>query len=98
VLREAGGAGTVHGPGGGAGEPDALVKVADGEQPGVAGELARRRLDDDRHAEKVQDLRPVGWYTHLFPARTNMARQRMRRIRREKIPQPAPGDAERLSC
>ncbi|HEY7157425.1 MAG TPA: AGE family epimerase/isomerase [Gemmataceae bacterium] len=33
------------------------------EQPGVAGELARRRLDHERYAEEVQDLQPSGWYT-----------------------------------
>jgi hypothetical protein len=63
VLREAGGAGTVHGLGEGAGEPDALVELAIGELPGVAGELARRRLDDERRAEKVEDSGPDAWYT-----------------------------------
>jgi hypothetical protein len=53
VLCEAGGAGTVHGLGEGAGELDAL-----GRQPGVAGELTRRRLNDEWRAEEVQDLRP----------------------------------------
>jgi hypothetical protein len=32
-----------------------------GEQPGVAGELAWRRLDDKRGAEKVVDLWPGRW-------------------------------------
>src|SRR5262249_26475014 len=41
-----------------------LVELADGQQPGVTGELARRRLDDERRAEEVQDLGPGGWYTH----------------------------------
>ena len=40
VLRKALDAGTVHGLGEGAGEPDALVELAGGEQSGVAGELA----------------------------------------------------------
>ena len=40
VLREAGGAGTLHSLGEGAGEPDARVQLAGGEQSGVAGELA----------------------------------------------------------
>jgi hypothetical protein len=48
----------------GPGEPDALVEVADGEQPGIAGELALGRLDDQRGPEEVEDLRPGGWYTH----------------------------------
>jgi hypothetical protein len=26
--------------------------------------LPRRRLDDERHAEEVQALRPGGWYNH----------------------------------
>jgi hypothetical protein len=47
VLREAGGAGTVHRLGEGAGAPDARVRLARGEQSSIAGELARRRLDDD---------------------------------------------------
>ena len=42
-------------------EADALVELADGEQPGVTGQLARGRLDDERRAEKVQDLWPGGW-------------------------------------
>jgi hypothetical protein len=37
------------------GEPDAVVELANGEQP-VAGELARRRLDDEWRGEKVEDL------------------------------------------
>jgi hypothetical protein len=50
----------------GPGEPDAIVERADGEQPGVAGELPRRRLDDRRRAEEVQDLWPGSWYTHRW--------------------------------
>jgi hypothetical protein len=41
-------------------EPDALIELADGEQPGVAGELALGRPDNERRAENVQDLRPDG--------------------------------------
>jgi hypothetical protein len=33
-------------------EPDALVEIADGEQPVVAGELPGRRLNHERCAEK----------------------------------------------
>jgi hypothetical protein len=40
VLSEVGVAGVIEGFGKGPGEPDALVELADGEQPGVAGELA----------------------------------------------------------
>jgi hypothetical protein len=61
VLGQARVAGVVEGLGEGPGEPDALVELADGEQPGVAGELARRRLDDQRGAEKIQDLGPDTW-------------------------------------
>jgi hypothetical protein len=43
------------------GQADALVEVADGQQPGIAGQLARRRLDDQRRAEEVQDLVPDAW-------------------------------------
>src|SRR5262249_2563861 len=69
VLGEVGVAGVVQGVGEGAGETDTFVELADGEQPGVAGELARRRLDDERRAEEVQDLWPGGWYTHRLPPR-----------------------------
>jgi hypothetical protein len=67
VLGEVGIAGVVEDFREGPGEPDALVDLAKGEQPGVAGELARRRLDDQRRAEEVQDLRPGGWYTPRLP-------------------------------
>jgi hypothetical protein len=40
VLGEVGGAGVLQGAGVGSGEPEALIELADGEQPGVAGELA----------------------------------------------------------
>ena len=62
-------AGVIEGLGKGLGQADALVELADGQQPGVAGELARRRLDDDRQAEKVEDLRPGGWYNPALPPR-----------------------------
>ena len=52
--------GVVQGISKGPGKADALVERMDGEQPGVAGELTRRRLDDERRAEKVEDLRPGG--------------------------------------
>ena len=65
VLPEVRVAGVVEGFGEGSRQPDALVELADGEQAGVAGELTRRRLDDERRAEEVQDLGPGGWYTHL---------------------------------
>jgi hypothetical protein len=68
VLRKVGVAGVVEGVGESPGEPDALVELAEGEQPGVAGQLSRRRLDDERRAEEVQDLRPGEWYTHRLPA------------------------------
>src|SRR5262249_55346783 len=64
VRGEMGVAGVVEGGGEGPGEPNALVELADGQQPGVAGELARRRLNYDRRVEKVEALRPGGWYTH----------------------------------
>jgi hypothetical protein len=40
VLGEVGVAGVVQDIGEGPGQADALVKLADGEQPGVAGEFA----------------------------------------------------------
>jgi hypothetical protein len=69
VLHEVGVAGVVEGSGEGPGEPEALVELADGQQPGVAGQLVRRRLDDERRAEKVEDLWPGGGYTHRLPPR-----------------------------
>jgi hypothetical protein len=41
-------AGIIEGAREGPGEPDALIELADGEQSGVAGQLARRRLEDER--------------------------------------------------
>src|SRR5262249_49188185 len=64
VLCAVGVAKAVEGSGEGLSKPDVLVELADGPQPGVAGELARRRLEDQRRAEKVQELGPGGWYTH----------------------------------
>jgi hypothetical protein len=61
MLREVGVAGVVEGVGEGPGPADALVELTDGEQPGVAGELARRRLDEERRAEEVEDLCPDTW-------------------------------------
>jgi hypothetical protein len=61
VPDEVGVAGVVEGVGEDPGESDALVAGANGEQPGFAGELALRRLDDERRAEAVQDLWPGGW-------------------------------------
>ena len=63
VLGEAGVPGIVEGLGEGPGQADALVELADGQQPGVAGELTRRRLDDERAAEELQDSGPGGWYS-----------------------------------
>src|SRR5262249_17766189 len=64
VLGQVGVAGVVWGGGVGTGEPDALVELADGEQSGVAGQLALGRLDDERRAKKIEDLWPRGWETH----------------------------------
>jgi hypothetical protein len=33
-------------------KPDALVEIANGKQPGIAGELGRRRRDDESRAEE----------------------------------------------
>src|SRR5690242_10058124 len=64
MHREVGIAGVVEGIGEGQGQGDALVELADGEQPGVAGKLASGGLDDEWRAAEVQDLGPGGWYTH----------------------------------
>jgi hypothetical protein len=61
VLGEVGGAGVIEGSGNRRRESDGLVERADGEQPGVAGQLARRRLDDERRAEEVEDFWPDTW-------------------------------------
>jgi hypothetical protein len=58
VLGEGGVAGVAERIGEGPGQADLLGELADGEQPGVPGALARRRLDDQRGAEKVVDLWP----------------------------------------
>jgi hypothetical protein len=51
VLREAEVAGVVQGAGVGPGQAEALVERADGEQSGVAGELALTRLKNERGPE-----------------------------------------------
>jgi hypothetical protein len=100
VLGQVRVAGIVEGCGEGPGQADALVELAEGEQPGVAGELARRRLDDDRMPKKSRTCGQAAGtlMNSLLGCRNNLARQQMRRIRREKIPQPAPRVGESLSC
>jgi hypothetical protein len=34
---------------------DVFIELVDGEQPGVIAKLTYRRLDDQRHAEEVED-------------------------------------------
>jgi hypothetical protein len=85
VLGKVEVAGIVEGGGEGPGQPDALVELVDGEQPGVAGELARRRLDHQRRAEKVQDLWPGGGYTHRMSSWLRKKTWRLQRL-------DAPGD------
>jgi hypothetical protein len=46
------GRGIVEGGGEGSGKPDALVELANGEQAGVAGQLARRWLHHHWRAEE----------------------------------------------
>jgi hypothetical protein len=91
MLREAGGAGVVEGGGEGLGESDAVVELADGQQTGVTGKLARRGLDHERRAEEVEDLGPPGWYTPSMPPRwrIDLPRQQLRRIHRAMVPDPA---------
>src|SRR5262249_4858690 len=48
--------GVIAGFGKGPAPADALVERADGEQPGVAGQLARRRLENARRAKKTPGL------------------------------------------
>ena len=66
VLREVAIAKVVEGAGKGSGKPDVLVELANGEQPGIAGELACGRLDHERRAEEIEALGPRGWYTHRW--------------------------------
>jgi hypothetical protein len=56
VLGEVGVPGVIEGLGKRPGQPEALVERVDGEQPGVAGELARRRLDEEGRAGEVEDF------------------------------------------
>jgi hypothetical protein len=37
------------------------LELAEAQQPGFAGELARRWREDDRRAAEVRDLGPAGW-------------------------------------
>jgi hypothetical protein len=52
VLDECGVARVVQGFGQWPGQADALVELANREQPGIAGKLARRRICDGRRAGK----------------------------------------------
>src|SRR6516162_11288527 len=65
MLAEVRVAGIVESGGEGLGKPDALVELADGEQSGVAGQLAWRWLDDERRAEELQALLPGRRSTHV---------------------------------
>jgi hypothetical protein len=47
VLGEVGVAGIVQGIGKGLGQADPFIELADGEQPGIAGELPGRRLNHE---------------------------------------------------
>lgn len=67
VLGEIGVAGVVEDGGEGLDEPNAPIELANGQQPGIAGRLARGRLHDQRRAEEVEDLLPGGWYTQRLP-------------------------------
>ena len=60
MLGQLGVAGVVQGLGEGFDEPDALVELADGEKPRIAGELTGRGLKNERRAEEVENLRPGG--------------------------------------
>jgi hypothetical protein len=55
--------GIVESFGEGPGESDALVKRAEGKEPGVPGYLAGRGFDDGRRAEEIDDMGPGRWYT-----------------------------------
>jgi hypothetical protein len=57
VLGEVGGAGVVQGGGESPGEPDKLVELANGQEPGVAGELTRLRLRPTRCKENNDPIR-----------------------------------------
>ena len=61
VLREVGVAGVIKGRGESPHEGDLLIELADGEQSGVAGQLALERLDDRWRAEETEDFWPGVW-------------------------------------
>jgi len=60
ALGTVGVAGVIEGFGNGTGRADALVELADGEQPGVAGELTRRRLDNEPTSGGPKNARTCG--------------------------------------
>ena len=64
MLGEVGVAGLVEGIGERPGQADALVELADGQQPGVTEELTWRRLNHERGADEFEDMWPAGWYIH----------------------------------
>src|SRR5262249_23746912 len=64
VLNQAGVAGVVDGRGELGGEAEALIELADGEQPGIGGEQGRGGSNGDRQAGKSQRLGRRRVYTH----------------------------------
>ena len=74
VLGEVRVAGIIEGIGKGPGQADALVELADGEQPGITGELTLGWLDDQRQqlADRVRvalvdGVQDLGDVTHRHP-------------------------------
>jgi HKD family nuclease/diadenosine tetraphosphate (Ap4A) HIT family hydrolase len=82
------------------GEPDALVELADGQLPGVAGQLARRRLDGKGVPKKSRTWGQAGAILiHSLPhCGKEPECQQVRRICNAKYPEPAQGIRERLFC
>jgi hypothetical protein len=80
------------------GASDALVKLADGEPPGVAGELTRRWLANDRRAEEIEALGPGRRYIQgLSPPRQATGAFLARgRDRGGKVPIPPGGSGPGL--
>src|SRR5262249_24928266 len=99
VLDEFGVAGVVEGVGEGQGEPGAIVELAEGEQPGVAGELTCRQLDHERRAEEVKDVGPGGCYRHRLVAKPvlRLGDSRFGFTRRSRIATLVPGAGRRCS-
>lgn len=64
VLDKLGIARVVEDGGEGSGEPKGFIELAEGKEPGIAGELPSGGFEDHRGAEESERFLPDSLYTH----------------------------------